>query len=282
MSNRIEKLFLLRMERQLGIHETGKFVRENSLECKLFIHQTDHICQIAVVDNQNKIRLLRESAIDQAVKENTEILSLRFHRTSLIVFPQKVFLLPQELQMGRHYPLVAEMNNIQGDEVYRSTIESQECIANFVPRDEYLFWISMLKDVTLIPTTTVIINKLSNLKVKYKAIIGINFFKDAFEVVLLEDSALQFHNIFKASTPDEFNFFLLTIFSKLNIVPSISQFYLWGIENKENIYYQKLEKYTRNISFPDATTDVLEIDKEDHSDVHLLTGAIECESYQAS
>src|SRR5690606_24484642 len=270
------------MERQTGIQETDKFVKENSLEHKLFIHQTGQICQIAVVDNENKIRLLRESATDQAFKENTEILSLRFESTFLLVFPQKMFLFPQELQEGDHYPIVADMNNIHKDTVHISVISSQQCVANFIPSDKYRFSISTLKGIKLIPTTTVINNELSNVKVKYKALVGINFFNDAFEIVLLEDSALRFHNVFKATTPDEFNFFLLTVFSKLNIIPSITQFYLWGIDDENSIYYRKLEKYTRNISFPSVVPETLGIDINKHSEINLLTGAIECESYQVT
>lgn len=282
MSNRIEKLFLFRMERQIGIQETEKFVTENSLACKLFIHQASQICQIAVVDTENKIRLLRESPTEQAFKENTEILSLRFHSTFLLVFPKKIFLLPRELQEGDHYPTVADMNDIDPDQVYTSVVSSQQCVANFIPRDEYQFWISTLKDIDLIPTTTIIINELSNLKVKYKALVGINFFQDAFEIILLEDNTLRFHNVFKATTPDEFNFFLLTTFSKLNIIPSITQFYLWGIEDENSVYYRKLEKYTRNISLLKATSEMSDIDLSNFSDVNLLTGAIECESYQVT
>lgn len=270
------------MDTQTEITENERYVKENSLECKLYIHQTDHTCQIAIVDHHNRIRLLRESASDQAFKENTEILSLRFQQTSMVVFPKKIFLLPQELQEGKHYDIVAEMNGIDINDVQTAVIKSQQCVANFIPRDEYQFWISILKHANLIPTTAVIINRLSSIKVKYKVLAGIHFFKDTFEIVLLEDNALRFHNIFKASTPDEFNFFLLTVFSKLNIMPSITQFYLWGIEDENSIYYKKLEKYTRNIFFPTGSSEIVDVNESEHSNIHILTGAIECESYQAS
>lgn len=270
------------MDKQVEITENEKYVKENSLECKLYIHQTDHTCQIAIVDQNNRIRLLRESASDQAFKENTEILSLRFQQTSLVVFPKRIFLLPQELQEGKHYDMVAEINDIEVHDVQTALIRSQQCVANFIPRDEYQFWISVLKDADLIPTTAVIINKLSSVKVKYKVLAGIHFFKDSFEIVLLEDNALRFHNIFKANTADEFNFFLLTVFNKLNIIPSITQFYLWGIEDENSVYYKKVEKYTRNISFPTGSGEIMDVHDSEHSDIHILTGAIECESYQAS
>jgi len=249
------------METQSGILESEeKYVQENSLDCKLFIHSDAEQSKIAIIDAQNKIRLIQEKATEDFFKGKAGILNLRFSKTYLICMPENLSLIPLDLYEEDPESSVETSNLIAADS-YTSVIDKQGCMASFLPHEDQKFWLSILQDAELIPSSKIMINYLTDLKVKYKTILGLNFYADSFEVVYLEQSLLQFYSQLPASTPDEFNFFLLTLFEKLTINPALVQFYLWGNISESDKNFERLTKYSKNITFASS---------------NFLMGAIEC------
>jgi len=249
------------METQSLLNAEEKYVQENSLNCKLFIHPETQISRIAVTDEQNKIRLMQEMPTEDFFKGKAGILNLRFLKTFLVVSPKKLSLIPRDLyEEGKDSN--SELFLQDSGKHYFSVIEKHNCIASFSPYDNQKTWLSILKDAELIPSSKIMINYLTDLKVKYKTILGLNFNAGHFEVVLLEDNNLQFYSQFPCSTPDEFNFFLLTLFEKLALTPALTQFYLWGNIRQDDENYKRLAKYSRNLTFTDS---------------NFLIGATECE-----
>src|SRR5690606_40655145 len=103
---------------------------------------------------------------------------------------------------------------------YSSVIDKQNCVANFEVSERQRPWLSLLKGSELIPTSKLMINFLTDLKVKYKSVLGLNFYKKHFEVVYLEDSNLKFYGQFLSTTSDEFIFLLFTFFVILELNPA--------------------------------------------------------------
>jgi len=265
------------MESQLELLKAEeKFIQENSLSCKLFIHPKANLSQIAIIDEHNTIRLIQEKPTEDFFRSKAGILNLRFLKTYLVAIPNSASLIPLDL-----YEENANINlQLPGEEntskQHNSIIDKQKCVISFSPQEDQKFWLSILKDVQLIPSSKIMINYLTDMKVKYKTVLGLNFFTDHFEVVLIEDNKLKFYSQFNCSTADEFNFFLLTLFDKLDLTPALTQFYLWGdiIDGDEN--YQRLSKYSQNLSFPGHENLNL-IGQKEFSNLNFLIGAIECE-----
>lgn len=264
------------MESQLELLKAEeKFIQENSLTCKLFIHPKANLSQIAIIDEHHNIRLIQEKPTEDFFKGKAGILNLRFLKTYLIVTPKSASLLPLDLydeNADNHLQLLDKKDN---QEQFSSTIDKQECVINFLPHEDQMFWLSILKDVQLIPSTKIIINYLTDMRVKYKTILGLNFYAHHFEATLIEDNKLKFYSQFRCSTADEFNFFLLTLFDKLDLTPALTQFYLWGDISDGDEKHQRLSKYSQNLSFPSQENLNL-IDQKELSNLNLLTGAIEC------
>src|SRR5690606_14009071 len=190
------------METQSDLLEAAKhYVQENSLSCNLYISAGAHLSRIAVTDDQNKVRLSQEMPTEDFFKGKIDILNLRFLKSFLIVSPKNLSLMPLEL-----YDDDLSSTDIEGVQHYTSIIDKQSCIANFEVSERQKPWLSLVKGSELIPTTKLMINFLTDLKVKYKTVLGLNFSKNHFEVVYLEDSNLKFYGQFPTTTNDEFNF----------------------------------------------------------------------------
>ena len=259
-----------------------KFIQENSLNCKLFIHPKADLSQIAIIDEHNNIRLIQEKPTEDFFKGKAGILNLRFLKTYLIVAPESVSLIPLDLYdddanvplqlLTLPYQLLEEEAILHQ---FKSLIDKQECIISYSPRKDQRFWLSILRGVELIPTTKIMVNYLTDMKVQYKTVLGLNFFADFYEVVLIEDNKLKFYSQFNCSTADEFNFFLLTLFEKLELTPALTQFYLWGNIVEGDDYYQRLSKYSHNLSFPSHGNLNL-IGQKEYSNLNFLIGGIGC------
>ena len=240
------------METQSGkLEDEEKYVQENSLTCKLFIQSEATISRIAITDAQNSVRLIQEKPTEDFFKGDTGILNLRFSKTYLIVRPENLSLIPEDFyDEGSKKELESLIPGTENQ--YTSVISKQGCVARYLPHEDQRFWLTILKDAELIPTSKILINYLTDLKVKYKSILGLDIFKDSFEVVYLEESRLQFYSQLPSTTPDEFNFFLLTLFDKLNIKPALVQIYLWGNIVEGDEFFKRLAKYSRNLTFANS------------------------------
>ncbi|TCK85158.1 DUF3822 family protein [Albibacterium bauzanense] len=265
------------MESQLELLKAEeKFIQENSLNCKLFIHPKADLSQIAIIDENNTIRLIQEKPTEDFFRGKAGILNLRFLKTYLVVTPESVSLIPLDLYEEDANPSLHLLGEENISKQFSSIIDKQNCLISFSPQEDQKFWLTVLKDVQLIPSSKIMINYLTDMKVKYKTVLGLNFYNDHFEVTLIEDNKLKFYSQFNCATADEFNFFLLTLFDKLDLTPALTQFYLWGdiAEGDEN--YQRLSKYSQNLSFPSEENLNL-IGQKEYSNLNFLIGAIECE-----
>src|SRR5690606_32468363 len=149
------------------------YVQENSLKCRLFIHSESHLSRMAVVDEENKLRVVQEKTTEDFLKDQTGVLNLRFAKTFVVVNARLVKLLPEELYSEA---ALATTGFYSQDplSVYTSRIEKQQIVAKFQVEESENFWLSVLKDAELIPSFAVVINHLSNL-VRFKTVIGIQF-----------------------------------------------------------------------------------------------------------
>ena len=226
------------------------YVQENSLQCRLFIHSESHLSRMAVVDEENKLRVMQEKTTEDFLKDTSGVLNLRFEKTYVVVNARNVQLFPEELYSGADL----EKTGFFGESllpVHTSKIGKQQIVAEFQVAENENFWLSVLKDAELIPSFAVVINQLSDL-VRFKTIMGIQFHADYMEVSLFQDNQLLLYNQFPTSTPDEFNFFLLTLFQKFDLTPALIQFFLWGSIVENDDYYSRIAKYSRNISFSES------------------------------
>jgi len=227
------------------------YVQENSLKCRLFIHSESHLSRMAVVDEENKLRVVQEKTTEDFLKDQTGVLNLRFAKTFVVVNARLVKLLPEELYSEA---ALATTGFYSQDplSVYTSRIEKQQIVAKFQVEESENFWLSVLKDAELIPSFAVVINHLSNL-VRFKTVIGIQFHEGYAELSLFQDNHLILYNQYPAATADEFNFFLLTLFKKFELTPALIQFFLWGKIVEHDDYYSRIAKYSSNISFSDSS-----------------------------
>src|SRR5690606_4161883 len=237
------------METQSDLLEAAKqYVQENSLSCSLYISAGTHLSRMAVTDDQKTIRLSQEMPTEDFFKGKVDLLNLRFLKSFLIVSPKNLSLVPQ----GLYNEDFSIGEDLKSEAPYSSVIDKQNCVANFEVSERQRPWLSLLKGSELIPTSKLMINFLTDLKVKYKTVLGLNFYKKHFEVVYLEDSNLKFYGQFPSTTADEFNFFLLTLFEKLELNPALVQFYLWGYIKKADENFNRLAKYSRNLNLLDS------------------------------
>lgn len=226
------------------------YVQENSLRCRLFIHSEAHLSGMAVVDEENKIRVVQQKTTEDFLKDTSGLLNLRFEKTYIVVNARKVRLFPQELYSKT---ALAETEFGQQDSlpVYTTPLPKQHIMAEFQVREEENFWLTIWKDAELIPSFAVLINHLSDL-VRFKTVVGIHFHPGYMELSLFQDNQLILYNQFPAATPDEFNFFLLTLFQKYDLTPALVQFSLWGNVAVNDDYYSRIARYSRNISLSDS------------------------------
>lgn len=227
------------------------YVQENSLQCRLFIHSESNLSWMAVVDEENKLRIVQEKTTEDFLKDQTGVLNLRFAKTYVVVNARQVKLIPEELF---DESLLAKTDFYKDGvvPVHKARMEKQQIIATFQVEERENFWLSVLKDAELIPSFAVVINHLSSL-VRFKTVMGIQFHDDYIELSLFQDNHLMLYNQYPATTPDEFNFFLLTLFKKFDLTPALVQFSLWGAIIEHDEYYARIAKYSSNISFSDSS-----------------------------
>ena len=228
------------------------YVQGNSLKCRLFIHSESHLSRMAVVDEENKLRVVQEKTTEDFLKDETGVLNLRFAKTCVVVNARHVKLLPEELYNDAELAKTGFYKQDLIAAVHTSRIGKQQIVAEFQVVENENFWLSVLKDAELIPSFAVVINHLSSL-VRFKTVIGIQFHDNYMEISLFQDNHLILYNQFPAATADEFNFFLLTLFKKFDLTPALIQFFLWGSIVEHDDYYARIAKYSSNISFSDSS-----------------------------
>src|SRR5690606_16756389 len=111
------------METQPGqLEAVDKYLQENSLKCKLFIHPAIDVSQILIVDEDNQIILVAEEPTEDFFKGQVRLLNLRFLETFLVVSPQETVLTPLELYKEGNYRISTTLGS---DNTYSSVISKQ-------------------------------------------------------------------------------------------------------------------------------------------------------------
>lgn len=101
-----------------------------------------------------------------------------------------------------------------------------------------------------------------------------------FEVVYIKDGKLNFHNIFKFKTKEDFIFFLLTTIEQLKLNPEDVKVVLSGNIEKSSIYYEMVYQYIRNSEFIERNETFnysYLLEKLPHPKYYILFNMLQCE-----
>ncbi len=77
----------------------------------------------------------------------------------------------------------------------------------------------------------------------------INIHSPWFDLTVMDGNALQFHNSFRYSTPEDMAYYLLYTLEQLGLSPDNVPFAITGAIKMNSEAYQLLEQYVRNLSF---------------------------------
>ncbi len=79
--------------------------------------------------------------------------------------------------------------------------------------------------------------------------LGLNIQSASIEIAVFDSGELIFYNLFDCVHADEFNYFLLTTVKELNIDSAQTKILLAGTIEKNDAYYQRIQKYFHDIHF---------------------------------
>ena len=103
---------------------------------------------------------------------------------------------------------------------------------------------------------------------------GLNVQSETIEVAVFDSDRLRFYNLFDCVNADEFNYFLLTIVKELNLDPAQTKILLAGAIEKNDAYYQRIQKYFQDIHFLNTRQLLVQSDLTDQLAPHLFFSLI--------
>lgn len=99
----------------------------------------------------------------------------------------------------------------------------------------------------------------------------VNVSENAFDMVVIENQKLTFHNSFDFQSKEDFIYYILFSFEQLKLDPNENSLIFTGEINKESDLYKIAYKYIRTLQFLDAKSLVSDNDElENHSNFILL------------
>lgn len=103
---------------------------------------------------------------------------------------------------------------------------------------------------------------------------GLNVQSETIEVAVFDSDRLRFYNLFDCVNADEFNYFLLTILKELNLDPAQTKILLAGAIEKNDAYYQRIQKYFQDFHFLNTRQLLVRSDLTDQLVPHLFFSLI--------
>lgn len=80
---------------------------------------------------------------------------------------------------------------------------------------------------------------------------------DHIQLVVTNNRALEYSNIFYYSTPEDLSYYVLYVFNELKINPETIETFIWGEIDSTSAHYHKLFTYIRNIQLGDRPESLL-------------------------
>lgn len=246
------------------------FIRKNSLQCTLWIQIADEASRILILDQKNKARLMEENHSKSIFLGEWTYSNLRFAESSLIISPESFTFLPLEFKDKEDFSSVNSFL-IQEGEQLECEIENTTISTYFNIRPELADLKNNSLDLQVIPSSNLLIQHAMRIATDDHEVICINNHTSFFELVYIENKKFIFYNRYAATSPDDFNYYLLSIFEQFSMSPAEVLFYFTGDMDENDAIYERAAKYSSKLNFLSS-----EKDKSDHR-FFLLKELSQCE-----
>jgi hypothetical protein len=238
-----------------------------TLTYQLIIRKAEHQITIAILDSvRNKYILLKEYLFDskwslqnqlEVFKSDIlkdDILNNRFKTVSFMYETKSSVIVPETLFDKNKLDLFFDfnqdiepcdrllwdkLNNAGAILIYSMPAQLMTAMESVFPNIKYFHHGTSMIENTLIQ------NKNRNSPPK----LYININHSFFDIIILESSQLKLFNSFDYKSEDDFIYYVLLIFEQFKLNPEETEITLSGIIKKNDVYFQKIKKYIKNIRF---------------------------------
>ena len=188
------------------------------------------------------------------VIDSEEILSQSFKSVEILYSTRKFTLVPQAFYQRGSLDKYLWFNNIQerGFSVLKNVFPKAGCVCVFdIPQNlsEFLsvkFPKCEIKH-TLFPLVEVLLKR--NLSLAQRVQVHLNFFRDCFEMIVVNGSKLIYCNVFNFKTERDILYHVLFNFDQLKLAPESTELVLHGQIPQVSPVYHLFKRYVKLTSF---------------------------------
>jgi hypothetical protein len=224
------------------------FVRKNSLQCHLFLQVAEGICRILIIDQKGNIRLIEEQEAEPFLNKKWSFINLKFAKITITSLPETFIFIPAEFENTDQEATIAPFLDADS-QVLCAEIKNTTIHTYFTINEKVLGFQNILSGSKIVPSSNLLIQQMLSRASENKEAIGINVYKEDFELVYIKNEQFIFYNRFPKANADDFNYYLLSIFEQFDASAAHTEFYLAGDIDNQDENYERLSKYSSHIHF---------------------------------
>ncbi|SDM61151.1 Protein of unknown function [Daejeonella rubra] len=266
---RRETILLLSMIKILHLVD-DEFQSQNAAKCDLLIHIGIETFQYAIIDKvRDELKALVEYELPEISNQGDLIEAIRslsecskefkypFNTIKISFDSYQYTFIPDELYQS---------GNDQEYAKFLKTSQNTNILCNPIPAAKLKNIVGINSDLHLAlnsifhhpkiygQASTYIQGIKKNYKQNTEPSLFIDIHKKHIQIAYFKQSELSFYNMFDCINADELNYFVLNIIESLQLDIEQTSVILSGNVIKDDEYYQRIEKYFKDIKFADCST----------------------------
>ena len=191
----------------------------------------------------------------KALLEMDPFLQRTFHGVSCIFTEPRSTLLPAALFLKDHLKLYFEFNHVLNDldELHYNYLKKEDAYLVFPVYSEIAnLFLQRWINTGFFNQATPFIDAILSIEDAKDRIAGINLNEGHFDIIVVENNRLKYHNNFSFRAVEDFLYFVLFVFDKLGLEQESTPLLISGEIDKFSEHPALIRKYFRKLSFQPA------------------------------
>lgn len=216
------------MDKRSKIHlQDEDFIRKNSLQCRLFLQIDEYLCKILICDKEGNLHDVEEFESKEFLNNKWPFINLRFAQSTIVTPPETFIFIPEEFESADQQTIISPFLDSDSD-ILSAKIKNTAINTYFTVNKNVSDFQNLLSESEIIPSANLLIQQILSAASENTEVIGINLYKEDFELVYVKNKQFIFYNRFPKANADDFNYYLLSTFEQFGIQAASAQFYLAG------------------------------------------------------
>lgn len=236
---------------------------------------------LAVVDQQNELRVFMEYAAEKPEPEAMKILSLPFKRVKVVIPHESFSFIPTELFEEEKLPVYASyLSDENPSHVYFQQIDALG--VTVVYQFDLLLlnrWKSIFPNCQIIPEFRMVLEQVQSKIPIHGHILGVHYSNQLVDIYLFVNGQIQVYNSFEISSIDDLSYYILNIYNQFNIEGKVDKIIVSGLTISE-AHAERLSQYGQQLERVELSTNIqVPADAEglDLTQFHITFDALSCE-----